>query len=225
MLRFTAAQRAFFDRAAAVDFVRRSASRVRREFPEDAAAMGEDRLLGLVRSAMERAARYGVDDEHGVDVWLNLMLLLGVAFDTDPQLGWVREVLERRGLRQGEVADALEDAAFRYFAEVHGPDHVYYADASRRLVGSTAPDLPQHVGELRLWVSRIFPQKVSYLGTGGLSELLALAEVRSGTTANAARVGLWAGSMAVFGHAFDADPALPWVGPWLRALLAGSGEP
>jgi hypothetical protein len=75
-------------------------------------------------------------------------------------------------------------------------------------------------GELRLWVSRIFPQKVSYLGTGGLSELLALAEVRSGTTANAARVGLWAGSMAVFGHAFDADPGAA-VG---RPLAAGAAR-
>lgn len=222
MLRISEAQRAFFDREATDDFVARSATRLSQEFPDDAEALGRDGLRTVVRAGMARAARHGVDDEHGIDIWVNLMLMLGADFDTDPQLGWASDVLVAPDIAPKQVADALDVASRAYLDTVHGPEHIHYVEAARRMRALTVTDLPHEPGDVRLWLAKVFPPKVAYLGAGGLSDLIERAEGHArDATGDHARVGLCAGMMLVYGHRFDVDPALPWVGPWMRSLVAG----
>src|SRR5213079_233609 len=56
-------------------------------------SLGEAGLRRFVRLGIEQSARYGWTQKGPVEFFLEVMVMLGSAFDTDPQYAWVKEPL------------------------------------------------------------------------------------------------------------------------------------
>jgi hypothetical protein len=225
MWRLSAEQRRRFDEAAGEDFVHRAAELLEPELSVVASALGNAGLRNVAREAIPRAARHGIRDEHGVYVYLNLMLQLGSDFDVDPQLRSVASTLTAPRARGARLADLLSAAARPFVREVLGERFEHLGAAMARLVRTTARDLPDDAS-LRLWLAQLYPQRVEYLGAGGLSEVESAATqlLAAEGGGNGPVRGFIGGLMLVFGTFFHRDPALPWGSATLGFARSGDAD-
>lgn len=83
--------------------------------PQHCAGIGEAAVRSVVIDGVERAARYGFTQHGPVRLFLEMMLLMGSHFDTDPQL----PPPIARALQAGDGTDQL-DRADRVHAELLG---------------------------------------------------------------------------------------------------------
>ncbi len=86
-----------------------------RVFPDDARTRHDQELRPLIRRGMERAARWGIELEFGMCLYLHLALHLGEAFDEDPARPWARATLEDPSWDPERRVSELHDRVF-------GPD-------------------------------------------------------------------------------------------------------
>lgn len=90
-------------------------------FPANCEVLGDASLRRLVREGITRAARYGIDTEYGVCVFVDAMFAYGRDFDTDPSLPWALEILTSRSIRGQHLrADRLFDAALEHLDAARG---------------------------------------------------------------------------------------------------------
>jgi hypothetical protein len=62
-------------------------------FPDESAAMGDKALRAHIRHAIARAKEYSVTSERDLCKYLNLTMVYGRDFDTDPNLEWMKDFL------------------------------------------------------------------------------------------------------------------------------------
>jgi hypothetical protein len=193
--------------------------------------ISEERLRVAIRQAMSRAGGYGFTNRGPVRLFIELMLLFGSDFDTDPQYAWAEEILTDPADRnQMARADRLHKKALDYMEKVFGPDHQYENDAIRRVAQERFEDLPQSLAERGdQAVSRlrkIYPQKVRYVGDSAIRELFAraqnLAQTYGMVPEVSATVLFWL--MFAFGHGVTTDCQFPWVAENLRSTKDGSPD-
>jgi hypothetical protein len=166
---------------------------VRDYFPTVAAVMGDASMDPLVRDALTRARAHGFVGRASVRSYLDLMLLLGAAFDQDPALAFLRPCLnpdaERERLAaeagENEPPEALEpdpidmleaawEAAWAWLGEVAGDNYANLYKALMRLgghvnSGADTPTDPKTLGHL---CARVWPEKAERLGE---AEVVAIA--------------------------------------------------
>jgi hypothetical protein len=75
------------------EFERAMVQYLRRQFPRECLDRSDDDLQSFVRRAKERAARYDIELHEDICRFANLMMVLGPEFDTDPGIGWARQIL------------------------------------------------------------------------------------------------------------------------------------
>jgi hypothetical protein len=186
-------------------------------------AVGPEQLRKAVRLGIERAGGYGFDFRGPVRLYLELMLLFGSYFDTDPQYPWAAVILADRDFGpQMQRAARLHEQALDYCRQVVGPDDAYTLNALKNIRAfasqplSFAPDelVSAMLGEIAL----IYPEKSAYVGHEGLVALIRKAgqgarNMRFGSPSDMALVVLL---MLVFGHGCGADPLYPWIAQTLR---------
>ncbi len=107
MLVIRSAQMDALARAAMDPFVENVTAHLRRVWPEECAAMGEEGLERFVAHGMERCARYEIDTEYDVGRYCDVMLLLHPQFDEDPNLPWASDTLTSEGLDGRMKVDQL----------------------------------------------------------------------------------------------------------------------
>jgi len=98
MLLIRAAQMAAFYDVAVEKYVADSLPRIQRRFAADYARLGRGGVEALVREGVARARRYAVEADAEVDRFIDLMLTVGVDFDSRPEMEWAANILEDRGL-------------------------------------------------------------------------------------------------------------------------------
>jgi len=86
-------------------FVRRMAEHVRNTYPEQAAAMTQEKLQAFVSDVIEQAETEGIDTEDEVQVYLDHALVLGQDFNT--KYDWAAEALEDLELSGEEKIELL----------------------------------------------------------------------------------------------------------------------
>jgi hypothetical protein len=75
------------------EFEKDMAQHLTQFFPDESAAMGDKALRAHIRHAIARAKEYGVTSERDLCKYLNLTMVYGRDFDTDPELEWMRDFL------------------------------------------------------------------------------------------------------------------------------------
>ncbi len=107
MLVIRAAQMEALARAAMDPFVENVIAHLRRVWPEECAAMGDEALEALVAHGLAKCDRYGVETEYDVGRYCDLMLLLTRDFDEDPNLPWAQDILTAPGFDGRMKVDQL----------------------------------------------------------------------------------------------------------------------
>ena len=83
-------------------------------FPDESSAMGDKALRELIRHAIARAKDYGLTSERDLCKYLNLTMVYGRDFDTDPELEWMRGFLT-----DPDVLDPSERMSRLYAESLH----------------------------------------------------------------------------------------------------------
>ena len=107
-------------------FSRELKARLEGVFPAKCQYVGEERVRGLIATAIYRAAGYGITGERGVTLFAVLMFVLGMRFDQDLLLPWASATLNDESITdQKKKVDKLyvEGVGFlrRWWDSAHGP--------------------------------------------------------------------------------------------------------
>jgi hypothetical protein len=230
MLRIRPAQFDTFERAARAQFEDETVEHLRGFAPAHARGVGEDGLRTLIRLGLERAGRYGFTLRGPVRFYIELMVMFGSDFDTDPLLPWPAPGLRPGAGGELARADRLHDQAMAYRDRVIGPDFAAEAAAIRRLLKDPvatwlAGDHSDTAVEARMRAT--YPEKCDAAAPGAVRAVIAngrRAAAASGLPA-AAGGALFAALMLAFGHGCPADPQFPWIADNLRDTAGQPGGP
>lgn len=187
--------------------------------PRLAKVLGDDGLRGVIRFGIDRAKANGFTRRCCVQFFIELIVVLGAEFDTDPQYPWVAEVLEDPSIDdQTERADRLHDRTMEYWDTAIGDDGELAMAALRRVRQEpyegpplAAPDFGRQARER---IRAIYPEKYDAIGPAAVSALLGRAsnEARLNAITSDAGQALLIGLMFTMGHGITRDPHMPWVG-------------
>jgi hypothetical protein len=183
--------------------------------------IGEEQLRVALRHAMARAAGYGFTYRGPIRLFIEMMFLCGSAFDTDPQYPVWGGVL-RSSDDQMQRAERIHEGFLDYLERVSGPDAANVRKALRDLlIFIRKPvEIPadNFVAGILQEMTRIFPQKVAYVGEEALTALIheGLAEARKYGFPTVRSEAIVVGLMFAFGHGCTNDPLYPWISRTLR---------
>jgi hypothetical protein len=182
--------------------------------------IGDEQLRLAVRSAMARAATYKLTNRGPVQLFVEMTLLCGSGFDTDPQYPTMGAFL-RAPYDQMMRSERIHAGYCDFLEKVSGPgaSNVYRALKELLQLARTPLDLPDDfVPGILEEMKRIFPQKVAYIGESGLGELVeeALAEARLYKFDTVREKVLILTLKFAFGHGCTDDPLYPWISRTLQ---------
>lgn len=194
-------------------------------------AVGEAPLRTTVTQGMARAAAYGFDQRGPVRLYLELMLLLGSRFDTDPQYPWAAAILaDRDGTPQLRRAERLYEQTMAYRQRVTGPGDVHALRALRniRAWATTSIDFPPAdlVPYMLAEIAALYPQKSDYVGQNAIAALIGRGRegARNQGFTSPRALALVVVLMLAFGHGCGSDPLYPWIARTLRAEATGGPD-
>jgi len=191
----------------------------------------EDQRRAFIRFALDRAEVHGFISRDPARLYLELMLLLGSQFDTDPQYPWAGRILA--GPDQDapmERVERLYQRAMDYRERVSGPENVHTLKALEHIrhclhqplrvsLDTFVPDMVAEFG-------RLYPQKATELDKESLEEVLrkgleAAEQLGILTTRGAVLLSLM---MLTLGHGCTTDPLYPWIAGALEKTAETDSE-
>lgn len=181
-------------------------------------AVKEDQLREAIRFGITRAGEYGITFRGPIRLYLELMLLFGSHFDTDPQYPWATEILkDQDSAPQMQRAERIYEKTRDYREKVAGPQDAYTLKALRSISVLARQPLPvpsaNFVSAMLAEMANSYPQKTAYVGEDGLKVLIdrGRTAARSYGFSTLRAVGLPVVLMFAFGHGCFNDPLYPWI--------------
>ena len=226
MLRISSAQ---FQQLWLSRFTDEVSEHLRRYFELPCFIAGDACVRETIRLGVSRARYWGLTLEASGQSYIDHMIMLGSDFDTDPQIPWAREVLERK---QPELArmDSLHAQTADYMARTAGAGsrNAFFAVARARTQG-LCPDLSvppsQALAEVASWLERMYPEKYRLVGYR-LPQLVQHAEATASQYGfeRPRALGRVLGMMFLMGGGVCDDPMTPWVGAIVRDTQRSADE-
>jgi hypothetical protein len=189
--------------------------------PKLCRVIGDEQLRVALRSATRRANGYKFTNRGPLRLFIEMMFLFGSAFDTDPQYGKVGEVL-RISDDQMVRAERIHQYSLEYFEKVSGTEAANVLHALKEL--SNLAQMPLRfssdnlVEQLIQETTRIFPQKVAFIGEACVKTLIedGVKEADSYGFFTVRQRTLIVILKFAFGHGCAHDPLYPWILTTLR---------
>jgi hypothetical protein len=205
-----------FRQAAVLKFRTELVEHAQRFIPNHAKLIGERRLREVVELGCERAATFGFTQRGPVRFYIELMLMLGRGFDSDPQFPWAGKTLRSDLSNELEKSDLLFDRFQEYQSAVAGPGNAHAADALARLAGLRPCDLQaagESPGSALDAMKSIHSRKFEYVGEPALRNVAetAVQAARSFGITSQPGIGLLSILMFAAGHECFRDPLFPWI--------------
>lgn len=218
VLKFTSPQMDAFKKAALQRFEDGMMHHLRQFAARYAEAMGPVKLRQFIRDGLQRTTAYGIKERGAVRLYLELMMMFGHDFDTDPLLPWGHEVLTNPQFSDEQVkADFLFHSATDYLQQIMGPDGACFQSAIKLGLSSQLHDLPREgpFFEERMaeYFQRLYPERVELAGAHALKMLATRSREAAGLYLpfRDEVPGLLMSLAFSLGHGFERDPRFPWV--------------
>ena len=221
MLRIRDQQIETFEQAAMKSFESEMMAHSKEFSPRLCEVLGDEQLRVAIRQAISRASGYGFTYRGSVRLFIEMMFLCGSAFDTDPQYPAIGEVLRAAG-HQMQRAEQIHEGFLDYFERVSGTGAANVRKAlselaifARQPLTFSANDfVPGMLQEM----TRVFPQKVAYVGEEALTTLIheGRTEARKYGFSTVRGEVLIVVLMFAFGHGCTDDPLYPWISRTLK---------
>jgi hypothetical protein len=205
-------------RSAADDFAAQLVEHIKRFAPRHSQAVGDEGVRATVDSGIERSRTYGFTKRGPVRFFVELMVMFGHRFDTDPLLPWAGGTLTNESIKDEMLrADILHEQMVEYVEEVAGPERRDMVDTLHRLSRANLDDHLFPGGDydsaVRAMLNSADPKKCAYIGSELLSDLIARgkdeAQQRSIITPKGA--ALITVLFLEIGHGALDDPMYPWI--------------
>lgn len=207
-----------FRRAALRGFEDEMVEHLKKFAPKHCEVIGEPVVRKVIGLGMERARTYGFTNRGPVRFFLELMLLFGTYFDSDPQLPWAANILnDIARLNQMSRAHRLHAKTMEYLDEVAGPRNEYYIEALRRISRARVEDFPVSGSDFAATAVRalntLYPQKCEYILQAPLRALVRqiLRDAVSHGFLSWNAMALFIVLGFVLGHRCTSDPQFPWI--------------
>lgn len=213
------------EQAGSPSFVALMRAHVRESFPKHSSYLGGEGVGEIVRYGLEQGHASGFRTRSPVRLFIDLTVLLGRDFHSDPQLPWARTIIEDHAGFPDELerATRLHGAATEYLDSVSGPDNEFIDNAQQRILleslAISGGSKQAFIDAVCFRLERIWPEKLSQLDNGLRNELIDLG-VRK---ALAHGIGTEEGAflciaiMLMLGSGFDHDPLCGWSHPVLTS--------
>ncbi len=178
--------------------------------------IGDGQVRLAVNRGIVQAQTYGFANRGPIRLFIELKLLFGSGFDTDPQYPWVSRTLSASD-HEMVRAEELREKTLEYQKRVSGPDAANTYEALKKLPALARAPIPfstqDRVPGMLREMARIFPQKASYLGESALQLLVSKGIAQSEALNFPTPRGelLLVALMFAFGHGCTADPLYPWI--------------
>jgi hypothetical protein len=206
-----------FEREAVKSFEARMAEHLKERFPKHAEAMGGEALAEVVRSGRERAGKHKLAGERSVRLYLELMLMLGSAFDEDPQLPWAAAALAADGDETARI-DGLYKKVIEFAARTAGPkgeylDRVLKALPAERLEGYAGSGATNFEEYMLRRLGMLYPERTEAVGRDALRVVIsrAVEAARRTRLTTEAGVVMYVVLMFFLGSGFEDDPQFQWA--------------
>ena len=230
MLQIRKEQIEVFDEVAVKSFEDQILKHLREYFPKHCEPLAEEEIRRIIRYGAERARGHGFTYIRSINLYLNLMFLLGSHFDTDLQLPWAAELIADRSIaHETPRIDRLYERASAYLDAVAGKknEHINAAlERARKEQLSTAPppiDSPDFYRFVIARLQALYPHKCEAVGELNLRLLIRQGIETAGDYAitDARGVIIYIGLMFLLGTGFDTDPLFSWAGAILNKDAPG----
>jgi hypothetical protein len=207
-----------FDRATFNAFENEMVGHLKDFAPGISRAAGEPALRRLIRSGIERSMRFGMTNRGPVRLYLELMVLLGHNYDSDPLLPWAGEILNGRITPdQMQHAERLYERAIRHAKDVSGPDNEFLLQALGKFQQANAEDYAVPIGQFEGVTGRLllefYPQKYEAAGPAVVREIIRRGPdlaARNGVGTNLGNL-LFVVLPFLVGAGFLTDPLYAWI--------------
>lgn len=203
-------------------YERRVLDHVARYFPIQVRLFGRERLHPLAVRAIDQANACRMVSEESVCVYADILMMLGMEFDIDPQLPFARAILEEPGLSERERAANLYNAVKEYWQKVAGSDGGAWMDAMRNfrrfpVEWRSQPGDGEDIETVSGLLGRLYPSKHTFLGDLGVRNFLRFSagEARKLGIGTRRGPGVLAALMFLGGSGFLRDPRFDWIGALL----------
>jgi len=217
-LRIRSEQIQVFEDAKAPAFEDYMVGHLRDFTPFHSKSLGEQGIRGLIRQGVDRAQKHGFTRRGPVKFYIETIILLGIAFDTDPQYPWLGQILRDPSIpHQVERADRAHAWLMEFLDAAGGPDRQYAKQALRRARKMPLPTIRASsagfTDEALRRMEANHPEKVAYLGDTILRNLIprAFEETPKYAIHTDAGICLFVDLMFAVGHGFANDPKYPWA--------------
>jgi hypothetical protein len=107
MLTIRKEQLKVFSKNEADKFEDRVVVHLRKIFPEQSEALGEEKLAELIQYGVKRARAYEIVAQRDVCKYIDLMMIFGRDFDVDPKLSWAAATLHEEFL-EGHPTEKIQ---------------------------------------------------------------------------------------------------------------------
>lgn len=97
--------------AATDNFKAQLVAHIRKYFPRQYSVLGEANTQLIIERGIGRARHHGFQSKQEVCQYINLMMSIGLRFDTDPTLPWAGTILKDAGLTNYAKLKRLVEAA------------------------------------------------------------------------------------------------------------------
>ncbi len=223
MLVIRSAQMEVFEQAALRNFENEMVAHLAEFSPLLFKAVGEEQMRQAIQFGIDRAGSYGFTLRGPVRLYLELMLLFGSHFDTDPQYPWAAEILtDQDSGPQMQRAVQLYEKTMDYRQQVAGPGDAYTLKGLRNISIFARQPLAisseNFISDMLREIRFIYPQKAAYIGDEALEALIrkGIGGARKQRFSTVHGVILVIVLMLAFGHGCGADPLYPWIARTLK---------
>ena len=115
MLKIRAEQLEAYSQAEVECFREWMAAHLKRFFPRQCRALGDDRLNDTIHFGIRRAATYGIKAKRDVCKYIDLVIVLGRDFEKGEKLPWASEILNSKNEADAKI-EILHEVA-----RIHAP--------------------------------------------------------------------------------------------------------
>lgn len=223
MLTIRKEQMQVFEKTAMGRFEEEMVAHCKEFSPRLCTVIGDDQVCLAVKDAIERSSSYGFTNRGAIRIFIELMLLFGSAFDTDPQYPWATEIL-RDPSDQMIRAQRLYEQILDYQEKV--PDS-NPADLREALAGLSdwagkheCTSITEFTSAMLEEMARISPEKAAYVGEEGLTDLVleGCAEAVGCRVSTAHGHAVMGVLMFSIGHGCMDDPLYPCIAQILTEM-------
>jgi len=190
----------------------------------------EEQMRKVIRFGMNHADVYGFNFKGPVRLYLELMMLFGSHFGTDPQYPWANEILADTNTPQMERAQQLYQHTCDYHQQVNGSGNDHTLRGIRNIAHFVEQPLTitedNFITDVLNQMILIYPEKTAYIGNEQLETL-----IKEGiATAYKYDISMLRGRvwiiilMSAFGHGCHDDLLYTWISRTLNdELIISSG--